>query len=110
MIKLYSSVIINSMRGYELTLILKAELPTDKVLAKIKKIIADTGGKVGEVTEWGKREFSYPIKKPASPAGGQKEGVYYLLNLELEGKEAKKIEEKLKLEEAVLRHLLVRKE
>ncbi|MBI4999629.1 30S ribosomal protein S6 [Candidatus Gottesmanbacteria bacterium] len=93
------------MRSYELTLILNSEIDKssqEKILSKIKKIIADAGGKVGEVTEWGKRQLSYPIKK-------QKEGVYLFLNLELEGKEAKKIEEKLKLEENVLRHLLVSK-
>lgn len=94
------------MRSYELTLILNAGLPKadqEKTLTKIKKIIDDSGGKVGKIDEWGKRQLSYPIKK-------QKEGVYLLLTLELEGKEAKKIEEKLKLEEAVLRHLLIRKE
>lgn len=94
------------MRSYELTLILNAGLPKadqEKTLTKIKKIIDDSGGKVGKIEEWGKRQLSYPIKK-------QKEGVYLLLTLELEGKEAKKIEEKLKLEEAVLRHLLIRKE
>jgi len=94
------------MRSYDLTLILHSgldETSQEKVLDKIKKIISDAGGKVDKIDEWGKRELAYPIKK-------QKEGFYLLLLLELEGKEAKTIEEKLKFEEAVLRHLLVRKE
>ncbi|TSC53204.1 MAG: small subunit ribosomal protein S6 [Microgenomates group bacterium LiPW_16] len=106
MINTFPFVMIITMRSYELTLILNAGLDKssqEKVLTKIKKIIDDSGGKMGKVEEWGKRQLSYPIKK-------QKEGVYLLLTLELEGKEAKKIEEKLKLEESVLRHLLIRKE
>jgi len=94
------------MRSYELVLILSSALEKaeqEKILGKIKKIIAEAGGKVGEVTEWGKRELAYPVKK-------QNEGIYLFLNLEIEGKEAKKIGEKLKIEESVLRHLLVRKE
>lgn len=98
--------IINSMRNYDLTLILSIGLDKEtqeKILAKIKKIIEDAGGKIGKIDEWGKRQLSYPIKK-------QKEGTYLNLALELPGKEAKALEEKLKLEETVLRHLLVRKE
>lgn len=94
------------MRSYELTLIFPSSLDEagqEKILTKIKKIITDAGGKIGKIDEWGKRQLTYPIKK-------QKEGVYFLLNLELEGKEAKQIEEKLKLEEVILRHLLIRKE
>lgn len=106
MINVTLFVIINTMRGYELVLILNTSLAKDeqeKILVKIKKIIEDIDGKVGETNEWGKRGLTYPVKK-------QKEGIYFLLTLELPGKEAKGVEEKLKLEEAVLRHLLVRKE
>lgn len=106
MIKTSSSGIIISMRGYELTLIFHPGLEKtdqEKLLDKVKKIVEDATGKVVKVDEWGKKLLSYPIAK-------QKEGVYILLTLELEGKEAQKLEEKLKIEEKVLRHLLVRKE
>lgn len=80
----------------------------EKALDKIKKIVSDAGGKVSETKEWGKRELAYPIRRPGLSAGGQKEGLYYLFSLDLEGKEAKPIDEKIKREEGVLRHLLVK--
>ncbi len=94
------------MRGYNLTFILASSLAKeeqDKQIAKLKKMFEDAGGKVGQLDEWGKRELTFPIKK-------QTEGLFFNLNLELEGKEAKEAENKLKLEEKILRHLLIRKE
>lgn len=94
------------MRTYDLTFILSSALAKeeqDKEITKIKKFIEDAGGKAGKLDEWGKKELTFPIKK-------QLEGNFFNLGLELEGKEAKATEDKLKLEEKILRHLLVRKE
>src|SRR3989304_5732222 len=94
------------MRTYDLTLVLNVALDKagqEKVLAKIKKLIEDSGGKLGKVEEWGKKELMYEIKK-------QKEGVYFNFALELDEKETKAIEEKLRMEEAILRFLLIKEE
>lgn len=97
---------INTMRSYYLTYILATETAgeeKDKIAAKIKKLVEEAGGKIVKADEWGKRQLAYPIKK-------QTEGFFINMNLEFEGKEAKPIDEKLRLEERILRHLLVRKE
>lgn len=68
----------------------------EELLTKVKKWV----GKV-KVDFWGKKELAYPLKK-------QNEGIYVLLNLE-EGS-FKEMERKLKMEDNILRFLLVRKE
>lgn len=103
MLKNSSFVKINLMKNYELTLVLKTDLEKtilEKLLAKIKKMVTENGGKVTKEEEWGKRVLSYPLKK-------QTEGLYYCLDLDLEKKEAPEISHKLQMEENVLRHLIV---
>ena len=94
------------MKSYELTLVLKVDLEKtvlEKLLAKIKKLVTETGGKVVKEEEWGKRILSYLLKK-------QTEGLYYCLDLSLEKKDAPAIANKLQMEENVLRYLMVGKE
>jgi small subunit ribosomal protein S6 len=94
------------MLDYELTLILDADLSSEaqkKLSEKIKKIIEDTKGKVEKITEWGKRELAYPIKK-------KKMGFYFLWEIKLNPQDVDKIDKKIKIEEQVLRYLVLRKE
>lgn len=94
------------MRDYELTLVLKAGLADqerEKLLEKIKKLIEAAKGKIESQDLWGKKALAYLIKK-------EKEGVYVHLVLSLPEKETDPLERKLKIEEGVLRNLLVRKD
>lgn len=87
-----------------MTLVLKAGLKKEAqedLLKKIKKWLGR--GKIISTKEWGKKEFSYPIKK-------ETQGVYLFLELEMTPEKGGEIEKGLRLEEQVLRHLLVRKE
>ncbi len=105
--------IISSMRNYELTFVLSAKLTKDdqdKILTKVKKLVAEAKGKIGEIKEWGKRELAYPVLPASRHGQKEKEGFFFTIFLELEGNEAKLLENKIKVEEDVLRHLLVRKE
>ena len=93
------------MRDYELTLIVDPDLTSEKqkkLQEKIKKVITDLKGEVKKVAEWGKKELTYPIKK-------KDVGYYFLWNLKLSSKAASKLESKLKLEEGLMRYLLVRR-
>ena len=90
---------------FELMLILQpkvAEKEEKHVLNLIKKHI-DKSGKIIKEEKQGKKQFAYPIKK-------KKEGVYFLLTLEVDGKEIESLTKKLNLEQFVLRHLFIRKE
>jgi len=92
------------MRKYELTLVLKSTLEKeaqDKLLEKTKKWAGK--GKILSTKSWGKKRLSYLINK-------EEEGIYLFLELELEPGKGGEIEKKLRLEESILRHLLVRKD
>lgn len=94
------------MRDYELVLVIDPDLTgTDqkKLLSQVKKIIEELKGKVEKTDEWGKKELAYPIKK-------KNLGYYFLLEVKLPSDGPGKIEGKLKLEEKIIRYLLVKKE
>ncbi len=94
------------MKDYELTLILDADLSSEdqkKLSEKIKKIIEDAKGKVEKTNDWGKKELAYPIKK-------KKMGSYFLWEIKADSQQIDKIDKKLKIEEEVLRYLILRKE
>lgn len=107
------------MRDYELTLVLDGDLSSEKQksqLEKIKKIINDLGGKVKKTVEWGKKQLAYPIFFVGS-LSGQKDkqatskkttGYYFLWEISLPAPEVINFTKKIKLEEGVLRYLLVK--
>ena len=78
----------------------KYELILRRLFKKIERWIGK--GKILSQKSWGRRELAYPIKK-------EREGVYLFLELEMEPEKGGEIERKLRLEEDILRHLLVRK-
>lgn len=94
------------MRDYELVLVLTPELTKTKqkaIVDKVKKVVKDGEGTVEKVDEWGKKEFAYPIKK-------KKEGIYFLLQLKASASSLKELEGNLRIEEQILRYLLVRQD
>jgi small subunit ribosomal protein S6 len=94
------------MRDYELTLVLDPDLTSEnqkKLTEKIKKTIEELKGKVEKFDEWGRKELAYPIKK-------KKMGFYLLWEIKLPEKAPPELNKKLKLEEEVIRFLLVKKD
>ncbi len=93
------------MRKYELVLIINPDLNASKkkeLVAKLKKMIEGGKGKIEKTDEWGKKQFSYPIKK-------LKEGDYLFWEVSLPEQGLGEIDRKLRLETEVLRFLLVKK-
>lgn len=92
------------MNSYLLTLVLKPGLEDKERKAfldgLVKKVIGDVG-KVNKEDLWGERELSYPIKK-------QTQGYFAHFEFETEPQVAKGIDKQLKVEENLLRYLLVR--
>lgn len=94
----------DNLNTYELMMILRSSSKSDeqkKTVEEIKKYFSSCG-KLKEAKDLGKKTFSYPIKK-------EKEGNYWFFVLEMPGEEAKKLAEKFKHNEVVLRHLLIRR-
>jgi len=93
------------MNSYYLTLVLKPEMDEKErntlLDSMVKKLVGEEGKTVKEDL-WGVRDLAYPIKK-------QTKGFYAHFELEVEPKNAKGLDKSLKLEEDVLRYLLVRR-
>ena len=94
------------MRKYELTIVLGGKTGAAKkktVFGKVEKAIEPLKGKIEKTEDWGEIELEGKIKKHGS-------GLFLHFVLELDGSSAKKLENKLRLEEEVIRYLLIRKE
>ncbi|HID85895.1 MAG TPA: 30S ribosomal protein S6 [Anaerolineae bacterium] len=105
------------MREYELVLVVHPELDDEGVNAvvdQVRSVITDSGGEVtlmGQLTDgsgqiapaesWKRRKLAYPIQK-------LREGYYVVMRTQVEKETLDELDRHLKLNEAVLRHLLVK--
>ncbi len=91
------------MSFYE-TLILTAPHLTDEeqdqIAATYTAVIEGQNGTIRNVDKWGKRVLAYPINKIT-------EGVYTLIEFTGDGKVVNELDRKLKIDENVMRHIVV---
>lgn len=94
------------MHNYEGVFIIQPELSHDAskgVVTQLQDFITKNGGRVEGLQEWGKRRLAYKINK-------KNEGNYVILNFQLDSKVTKKLEQSLRLNDNVLRYLLINKD
>ncbi|MBI1309184.1 MAG: 30S ribosomal protein S6 [Proteobacteria bacterium] len=95
------------MAFYELTTIIRPDVPTttvDAVADKVADIVKKHKGKVIKAEQWGLRTLAYPIKK-------HKKGYYTMAGISLTGAAAlQDLEYQLKLSDEVIRFLTVKVE
>jgi small subunit ribosomal protein S6 len=92
------------MHKYELTVVFHPALGDDEVsaeFAKVKEVLERFSGVVEKVDEWGRRRLAYEIKKV-------NEGVYFLVTFDGENKVPGEVESRLRINEKVIRYLIVR--
>jgi len=91
------------MNAYELTLVLpgKSKAKEKTFVEKVEKLVKVLDGKVTKKETWGEIELSYPIKKETS-------GFYLHFNLELDGKSVKGLDDKLRVDDGLIRYLTVK--
>ena len=95
-----------TMNKYELALVINAKIEDDArtdAIEKIKALIEKFGGEITNVDEWGKKKLAYEIQK-------MKEGYYYFIQFEGETTVPAELEERLRIEETVLRFLCVKQD
>ena len=73
------------------------------VLQRVKDFVAEKGGTFLHEERWGMRRLAYPIAK-------FREGNYVLTRFQLDGSHTKELDDAIKLQEEVIRHLLVKVE
>lgn len=92
------------MEKYELTIVLPGKATTAKkkdAALRVEKIVKAAGGKIVKEEDWGVKELAYAIKKNTA-------GAYLYFDLELPRSGVAGVNEKIKLEDGIIRHLLVR--
>ena len=92
-------------RTYELCFIVDPQRSEDEAQAicdRYTGLVASSGATITHVYPWGKRKLAYPIKN-------FREGIYYVVYVEAEGRVPwPDVERLLMQDEKVLRHLVVR--
>ncbi len=94
------------MREYELMMLLHPDADEERVegvMERVRTIAAEHGGEVVSEDPWGKRKLAYKI-------GDHTEATYHLANLRMEGDGSGVLDRSLKLNDDVLRHLLIRQD
>ena len=93
-----------TMRDYELVYIANSQLD-DEALATLNQRVSGwitaANGTVNEPNVWGRRNLAYAINK-------QSEGIYVQLNFQLVPSASRELDRNLRLEESILRHLVIR--
>lgn len=94
------------MMKYELALVLSAKIEDEERAALVEKaqaMITTAGATITNIDEWGKKQLAYEIQK-------MREAYYYFIQFEGETTVPAELEEKLRIEESVLRFLCVKQD
>ncbi len=94
----------DNLRDYEMVVIAAPQLDDEALSTLTQRIsgwITGANGAVSETNVWGRRSMLYPIKK-------QTEGIYVQFNFQLAPSASRELERNLRLDEKVIRHLVIR--
>ena len=92
------------MNKYEMMFIVKTTLDEDaanKVSKVYEDIIKSMKGKLTDSKNLGNKKLAYPIKKEAT-------GYYYVFNFEATPEIVAEVDRKARIDENVLRHMIIR--
>lgn len=94
------------MTKYEIMFIVKAtldETALNNITKEVQSLINDGNSKVIEFKDMGRKKLAYQIKKEIS-------GFYYLMNVEASNDVIQEFDRKLRINENILRHLILKVE
>jgi small subunit ribosomal protein S6 len=92
------------LHDYEMMLILPPDLDDEgstTATERIRGYVTSRGGDVRSLELWGRRRLAFPLRK-------YHEGVYHIARFSLAPEQAVDLDRSLRLNEQVLRHLIVR--
>ena len=93
------------MNKYELLFIIDnsaADEAKEAIIAKMSRLVTDNGGSVEKVDKWGAKKLAYPINF-------KEDGYYVLMNFECEPALIAEMERQLRINDQVMRHMVVKK-
>ena len=91
------------MRDYEIVYVIRPDLSDEDRSAKVARIhslVTDNGGEIGKAEDWGKRVLAYEIKH-------HPEGYYGFAEFAMPPSAVKTVEERLNIDEEILRYQIV---
>jgi len=88
------------VRPYEVVYIFDAALEDEAIAQKLEQYHALVGAQEPALNHWGRRTLAYPIQKRTT-------GYYVVANFEADTAKLPEYERALKLDESLLRHLVV---
>ena len=94
------------MVNYEGVFILDPDLSADATKAtviQIQDLVTKNGGRIDGLQEWGKKRLAYKINK-------KMDGIYVVLNFQLDSLSSKKLDQLLRLNDNIMRFLMVNKD
>ena len=93
------------MRKYEVIFIVKPleEEPTNAVIEKFSKLIADNGGTIEKEDRWGKKRLAYEIKDCT-------DGYYCLFYITAEPAVINEVDRVMKITDEILKHMIIKDE
>jgi len=91
------------MRHYEIVFIVHPDQSEQvpQMVERYKGVVAQRGGTVHRLEDWGRRQLTYPIAKVHK-------AHYVLMNIECDAETLAELEHSFKFSDAVLRHLIVK--
>ena len=94
------------MNKYEIMFIVKSENDEKTIkdtVSAFEKVLTDMKAKIVNKKDMGQKKLAYPIKK-------QVRGYYYLFNVEASVAAINEFDRKAKIDENILRHIVIREE
>ncbi len=94
------------MNKYEIMFIVRADVSEDvqkNTVKTFEKVLTDMKAKIVNSKDMGQKKLAYEINK-------QVRGNYYLLNVEASAAAVKEFDRKAKIDENILRHIIIREE
>lgn len=92
------------MRKYETLYVLRPDLEPEKTqetVERYKNIVADNGGELTDLNEWGKRRLAYAIDK-------HHEGYYVIMQYDAPTDLSRELERLFRINDDVLRYITTR--
>ncbi len=94
------------MVNYEGVFIIDPDITADAskaAVAGLQELVTKNGGRVDSLQDWGRKRLAYKINK-------KQEGNYVIVNFQLDSQYTKKLEQSLRLNDNIIRYLLVNKD
>jgi len=88
------------VKAYEIVYIFDSQVPEERIQEKLDRYHTQLGGEITALDQWGRRQLAFPIRKRTA-------GHYVVAQFKADAEALPEFERLLKLDEELLRYLIV---